>query len=153
MINRFVEEFNPESADIAICSSMSFQDSWLKIGNEIISNGLTISTPDISESININWNKLTQEEIIQKKGYYIRRHLANIATAKAVLICNYKKNETDNYIGSNTFLEMTAAYVYGKPIYILNKLPKEQNNYEELLAMNPIILNGNIDSLVKDIKL
>ena len=150
MINRFVEEFNPESTDIVICGSMNFQDDWFKVGNIIINSGLSVSTPDISETV--NWDKLTKEEIIEKKGYYTRLHLAKIATAKAVLICNYKKNETDNYIGANTFLEMTAAYVYGKPIYIMNKLPKEQNNYEELLVMSPIILNGNIDILVKDIK-
>ena len=48
----------------------------------------------------------------------------------------------------NTFLEMGFAHVLRIPIYTLNSLP--QSKYQpELIAMEPTILNGDLDILTK----
>lgn len=147
--DRFVQEFAPYPTDVAVCGSMSHKEQWIKVVEELREQGLSVSTPDLSESE--DWSSLSDEEIIHKKGWLIRRHFANIATAKSVLICNYDKNDTKNYLGSNSFLEMGAAFIYGKPVYLLNGIPMQANR-EEILALDPVVLAGDLDILIKEVK-
>jgi hypothetical protein len=149
-MDRFVEEFHPEPSDVAICGSMTQKNEWLKIIDELRKQGLRVSTPSLNETI--DWSAFSEKQIIEKKGWLVRRHFANIATSKALLICNYDKNDAKNYIGSNTFLEMGAGFMYGKPTYVLNAVP-DQENREEILALEPIQLNGNLDKLIKEVRI
>ena len=52
-----------------------------------------------------------------------------------------------NYIGANTLMEMAVAFEHNKRIFILNKLSKNKSNYEELISMSPICLNGDLDRI------
>ena len=142
--NRFVKEFNPEPTDIALCGSMVHMPLWLSVISRLRDMGFSVSTPELSEPI--DWSSMDDEETIRQKGRLVRRHFANIAEAKVVLVCNYEKNGIENYIGSNSFLEMSAGFIYGKPIYLLNDVPR-QNNREEILALEPIILNGDLSKI------
>jgi hypothetical protein len=141
---QFINEFNPVPTDVALCGSMAHKDKWLKIIDELRAKGLSVSTPDLSEAI--DWSALSDDEVQQKKGYFVRRHFANIATAKNVLVCNYEKHGTRDYIGTNTLLEMGVAFAYGVPTYILNEIP-EQNGREEILALQPHVLHGDLSVL------
>lgn len=146
---RFIDEFKPVPTDVALCASAAHEAEWLKIVEQLKDYGLTVSTPVIGEQV--AWDSMDIEEVIKKKGWFVRRHYANIATARAVLVCNYDKKGIANYIGSNVFMEMSAAFAYEKPIYVLNGLP-EQGNKEELLALEPILLNGKLDRLIQEVK-
>ncbi len=148
--NRFVAEFKPEFTDVAICGSMTHKEQIEQIIAELESAGLAVSAPAMSEAV-ADWSAYSDVEIIDRKGYFVRRHFANIALARAVLVCNFAKRGTDNYIGTNSLMEMTAGFVYGKPLYLLNPVP-EQNGREEILAMQPTILSGNVAQLVKEIE-
>lgn len=59
---------------------------------------------------------------------------------------NEKKNGIENYIGGNTFLEMSFGHVLDKPVYILNNIPKLSYT-SEIIAMQPIILKGNLSKI------
>lgn len=143
-MNRFVEEFHPSPTDIAICGSMSHKSQWVEVIRQLEEIGYSVSTPALTEIV--DWSKLSNIEITERKGYFIRRHFANIAQADVVLVANYEKNGIENYIGSNSFLEMGAGFIYGKPIYLLNPVPK-QENYEEILALEPIVLNSDLSKI------
>lgn len=147
--DRFVQEFAPYPTDVAICGSMSHKQQWLGVVEALRAQGLSVATPDLSEAT--DWSSLSDQEIIQKKGWLIRRHFANIATAKSVLICNYDKGDVANYLGSNSFLEMGAAFIYDKPVFLLNGIP-DQPNREEILALMPVVLDGDLDVLIKEVK-
>ena len=144
-MNRFIAEFHPELTDIAICGSMSHMQQWLTVIDELRSAGLSVSTPELSERI--DWSSMSDKDTVIQKGRLIRRHIANIVNAKAVLIANYEKNGIENYIGSNSFLEMGAGYMFEKPIYLLNPVPY-QDNREEILALEPIVINGDLSKIV-----
>ena len=62
------------------------------------------------------------------------------------MVVNFDKNGIENYIGGNVFLEMGAGFVFEKPIYLLNPIPK-QDNYEEILALEPIIIGGDLSKI------
>lgn len=78
----------------------------------------------------------------------IRDHHRKIERSDAILVVNHSKRGVENYIGGNTFLEMGFAYILGKKIFILNDIPPLDLIKEELLAMQPVILNGELSKLV-----
>lgn len=143
-MNRFLEEFNPEPTNIAVCGSMSHRDQFVRAINRLRDSGYSVSTPEMDEYL--DWSQFTDEDIIREKGRLVRRHFANIALADAVLVCNYEKNGIEGYVGANTLMEMTAAFTFEKPIYLLNPIP-DQNGREEILAMEPIVLNGDLSKI------
>jgi len=89
---------------------------------------------------------LSREEGAKKKKKYdlIRKHYNKIKESDAILVINNKKNETENYIGANTLIEIAFAYILDKKIYLLNDLPEFDYLLEEVKAMEPIILNGDL---------
>lgn len=78
---------------------------------------------------------------------YIRQHYNHILASDAVLIVNLEKNGIKNYIGGNCLMEMGMAYVNDKKIFLLNSIPTEASYLEEIKAMDPICLNGNLSAI------
>jgi len=148
-MNRFVEKFQPDAADVALCGSMAHKARWAEVVSILRAAGLVVHTPDLTE--NVDWDNLDEAEAIDKKNYFIERHLANIAASKAVLVCNYEKNGEPGYIGTNVLMEITAGYIYDKPIYLLNSIGIEGRG-REVLSLRPVILNGDIDKLIEMMK-
>lgn len=149
-MNRFVAEFKPEATDVALCGSMKHISLWEKVIDELRASGLTVSTPALTEE-SIDWANLPEEEVVERKGRFVRRHFANIALAKSVLVCNYEKNGIANYVGTNSHMEMTAGFVYEKPLFLLNPVPF-QDSREEVLALEPTVLNGDLSLLTERAK-
>lgn len=83
----------------------------------------------------------TNEKI---KDDLIKRYFEKIKNSDAVLVLNYDKNGIENYIGGNTFLEMGFAHILEKKIFLLNNVP-DVSYKDEIIAMQPIILNGNLN--------
>ena len=54
------------------------------------------------------------------------------------------KNNIKNYVWGNSLIEIAFAHVLWKKIFLLNSIP-EMNYSDEIEAMNPFILNGNLD--------
>lgn len=73
----------------------------------------------------------------------IRAHFKKIEKSDAVLVLNYTKGKIKNYIGGNTLMEMGYAFYLGKRIYLLNPIPN-QSYKEEIIAMEPIVINGDL---------
>jgi hypothetical protein len=65
----------------------------------------------------------------------------------AVLIINDEKHGVPGYIGSNVLLEMGLAFYLKKPIYILNPVQKDAANYEEVVGMRSIIVDGDLTKI------
>lgn len=147
MSNRFIEEFGPEPSDIVICGSMSHKDKWLEVAEELRNLGYIVATPDISEKD--GWSEMTQNQIADQKGYLIRQHLAKISASKAILVYNDMKNGVEDYIGGSTFMEMSAAFVLDKPIFLYSPIP-DMTYRDEMVALGPIVLGGDLSKITID---
>ena len=86
-------------------------------------------------------------DVWKQKRDAIIKHFRKIDESEAILVANYEKKGTENYIGGNTFLEMGYAFGTGKRIFILNKLPAQSAYKEEILGMQPFVLGGDIFKL------
>jgi hypothetical protein len=138
---------------IVICGSMAFAKSMLEAKNKLEALGHKVIVPEFTETYatNKNWQKRAKGPGTmigaQRKiaNDLIRKHYHEIVGGDAILVINKNKRGIKNYIGGNSFLEMGFAYILGKKIFVLNPLPEELTLiYQELVAMEPTIINGNL---------
>lgn len=78
---------------------------------------------------------------------YIRYHYNEILNSEGILVLNFDKNGIKNYIGGNTLMELGQAYVNDKKIFLLNPVPEMQYK-DEILAVEPVIINGDLSKIV-----
>jgi len=86
------------------------------------------------------------------KHFHIKRqkadgHFGEVAKGDAILIVNDDKFGMPNYIGPNATMEWGLAYYLGKPVFILNGVPKDSNYYEEVYGMSTAVLDGDLSKI------
>lgn len=84
---------------------------------------------------------------VKRENDYLKQHYKNICVSDAVLVVNLEKNGVKNYIGGNVLIEMGQAFVNEKAIFLLNSIPEAVSYRDELLAMAPNCLDGNLSSI------
>lgn len=141
---------------ITICSSANFYKQAVEIKKSLEAAGFNVIVPHIAE-IMASSNDFEvmhyktwfgDSNDYHKKTELMRSHFDEVAKADIVLVLNYDKNGKPNYIGGNVLMEMAIAFYLQKQLYVLNQLPTESAYLEELLGMNPTVLDGNITKLV-----
>ncbi|MDD5750580.1 MAG: hypothetical protein PHU56_02945 [Candidatus Pacebacteria bacterium] len=145
---------------ITICGSIAFFDEMTGVKKDLELLGHEVKLPPVEipneqgEMISIKEYYRQRKEskteigwIWDRKEWAIRTHFDKVAWADVVLILNYTKNDIENYIGGNTFLEMGVAFYLKKPIYLLNPIP-ETSIKEEVLGMKAIVINGDLSKIV-----
>ena len=73
-------------------------------------------------------------------------HFKEIKKSDAILVLNYDKKGIKNYVGGNVLIEMAFAYILDKKIFMLNPVP-EMSYADEIFAMKPVVLNGNLKKI------
>ena len=82
-----------------------------------------------------------------QKTFLMRNHIDKVAASDAVLIANFRKKGLDGYIGGNTLIEAAIAFYLKKPIFVLNKVPEKNPNYEEIIGMKPQFIDGDLNRI------
>lgn len=134
---------------IIICGSISAADEILDVQKKLQDIGYDVEIP-----MGVKLEQLrgrTEVENTEKaddkiKNDLIRGYYNKIKENDIVLVVNPDKRGVKNYIGGNTFIEMAFAHILNKPIYLLNLVP-ELSYTSEILAMQPIELNGDINKI------
>jgi hypothetical protein len=62
---------------------------------------------------------------------------------------NLEKNGRKDYIGGNCLMEMGMAYVNSKKIFLLRNIPADSAYLDEIKAMDPICLHGDLNNIMK----
>jgi hypothetical protein len=142
---------------IAICGSLDFTHEIKKLADELATKGYEVEIPLTSRRILDGETTVEQIKSEKEQGTFsdraikfdsIREYWSIIQDADAILVANYDKKGIENYIGGNSFLEMGFAHVLDKAIYLLHGIP-DMIYSDELKAMQPVLLNGDIDTLAK----
>ena len=114
-------------------------DGWIHKDYESHVKGEKKAFPDTDDS---------RENADFKRAHdYIREHYKHILESDAVLIVNSTKKGIENYIGGNCLMEMGQAYVNNIKIFLLNGIPKDLSYLDEILAMDPICLDGDLSKI------
>jgi len=128
---------------IALLSSMSFKKKIVANKKNLEKLNYTVGTPYETAKMS---NSKKDHDRLKKEQDLIRANYNYVKTHDAVLVLNYSKSEIKNYIGGNSLIEMSFAYVMNKQIYLLNNIP-DMKYSAEIEAMNPIILNGDLEKI------
>ena len=132
---------------IAICGSIKFFDQMLEVKNQLEQMGHNILIPVRAEGVDY-WSENNAGRIEAKKKFkFISEHMDNIEKSDAILVVNLTKGDIENYIGANTFLEIGFAHHRGKKIYLLNAIPDQKYIEDEILTVEPIIINGDFTKI------
>jgi len=136
--------------NITICGSMKFHEKMRRIQKKLENLGHTVLVPKSIELMDKFGyvNPTVDEAKVQAKIQhdFIREHFRKIEKADAILVLNYDKKGIKHYIGGNTFLEIGIAFWLGKKVFLINPVPK-MDYVTELLAMQPIILRGDLEKI------
>ena len=135
---------------VIICCSISAADEVLSIKTALEERGFEVEIPEGVKHLN-EWessNAGVSEKAERKiKNDLIRGYYEKMKECDIVLIVNPEKKGIPGYIGGNTFIEMAFAHILNKPLYAYYQIP-EMPYTAEILAMQPITLNGDLSRLI-----
>lgn len=136
---------------VTLCSSMSFYEDVMKIGERLEKMGFEVHYPAsaliMKEKNDYDPRHFRKNLTPQEKGKFIKLHFDKITKSNTILVINNTKNGKRGYIGANAAMEMGIAFNLGVKIYLLNKYPKSGPFNDEISAMNPTVLSGKIELL------
>ena len=143
---------------IYVLGSSTFMKEMVAAKDELIALGLdgwihpdyeALVRGEMPETYHLMFG--TQHEHAQAKinNDYFKEHYANISVSDAVLVVNLEKNGQTNYIGGNALMEMGQAYVNDKKIFLTHDLPEASTYLDELIALQPICLHGDLKNILK----
>lgn len=135
---------------ITICGSMEFADKMTAVGSALEVQGHQVLYPKYTLSFARRTLGKQEKARLKRAKDLIRAHYKNIIESDAILILNYNKGNRKGWIGANSFLEMGFAHVLGKRIYLLNPIPDFNYFREEIEAMDPVVLGGNLSKIQED---
>jgi hypothetical protein len=139
---------------IVLCSSGSFYEHVNQVAAELEKRGYKTVVPataykmlksgDYDIAKVKGW--IDNPKLFKVKHQLAMAHFEEVAKGDAVLIVNDDKPDRPNYIGPNATMEWGVAFYLGKPVFILNGVPKASNYYEEVYGM-ATVLDGNLDKI------
>ena len=136
---------------VIICGSIfAAAETILDIKKKLEKKGLKVEIPwgvKRYEANNFVHTREDESAKLKKEQDLIRRYFKLMRNYDAVLVMNTQKHGIPGYIGGNTFLEMGFAHVLNKPLYVFNPLPSKCPYLSEIEAMDPIVINGDLDKL------
>ena len=140
---------------ITVCCSASFYRQALEIEEQLRNLGFEVKIPhtaykmkksgDFNVAMYKTW--FANKNDWAKKTELMRMHFQKVLEGDAILVLNYEKRGVEGYIGGNVLMEMGIAFHYKKPIYILNPVQETLPIYEEIMGMQPTVLDGDLDKL------
>jgi len=134
---------------IVICGSMHHSKEMRKAKKILEEKGFEVEVPKNTEYYADETLPLESKHESTKnkiEGDLFKKYFEKIKEGDSILVVNLEKHEIQNYIGGNTFLEMAFAHILDKPIYLQNPIP-EILYKDEIIAMQPIILNGDLSRI------
>lgn len=140
---------------ITICTSASFYKQAIAVQDELEQAGYSVLVPATAKRMRESGNFevshyktwFANADDYDKKAALMRAHFNEVAKGDAILVLNYEKHGTQNYIGANVLMEMSLAFYLQKPIFVLNELPESSAFEEELKGMQPVILHGDLKAI------
>lgn len=135
---------------IGVAGSMQLTEKLIEVRDDLIRLGHEAFVTKFAE--NMAGKSEEEKEKMKLHQKYnldaIREFWKAMQNADALLVLNLEKNGIENYIGGNTFLEMGFAHVLNQKIFLYNPIPEIPYYKTEIMAMKPIIINGDLKLII-----
>ena len=137
---------------VVLCSRASFYKQVLEVRDALKKMGFKVAVPltagkmetsgDFDVSTYKTW--FGDAKTYGRKTFLTKHHFKKVEKGDVVLVLNYEKNDKPGYIGGAVLAEMAIGLHFGKKIYILDPIGETVSYKEEILGMQPVILNGDL---------
>jgi len=144
---------------ITICSSARFVKEAYEIKRRLEEMGHEVFVYPQKVKLEGKPLHVTEFYVMRKKEFndkywhlkneLINEHFKKIEMSDAILVLNYDRDDTPGYIGGNTFLEMGIAHYLNKKIFLWKRPSENLPYFEEIMALNPIIINGKLEEIAQ----
>lgn len=134
---------------IVICGSMSAHKEMSEAKEKLEASGHIVEMPgldNLKHELDQNGDTLETSKMKIEQDL-IRVWFQEIKNSDAVLVVNTDKKGITGYVGGNTFLELSFAHVLHKKVFILDQYSREIPYHDEIDAMQPVILHGDLSRL------
>lgn len=134
---------------IGVSGSMHFTEKMMELCESLEKLGHSAFMSKFGPSF-VGKTDEEKEQIKLEQKYTndaIREFWVLMKDADAILVANYAKHGIENYIGGNAFLEMGFAHVLNQKIFLLHPIPEMPYYGTEIIAMKPIILDGDLSRI------
>ena len=134
---------------VVICGSQRYKDEIRKFVDDLKKLGAPIVFEPNFERRKLGFAQKDERERLQSKAYRahvpaaVHAHFERIRKADICYIYN-----KDGYLGINTTLEIGYAHHKKKKIYFLNPVPEQKYIIDEILTVEPIVLNGDFSKII-----
>lgn len=132
---------------IFVVGSMDFFKEFAEMKIALAKLGHTVTIPlYVDELLK---GEIDKEVTDQRKQDFelIKSNFEEVKRNDAILVINITKNDIENYIGANTFLEIAFAHILNKKIFTYNPLPNLPYINQELTSMKPIVTKQDLTLL------
>jgi hypothetical protein len=134
---------------VGVAGSMQFTERMLELCEQLETLGhqvfMSKFAPYFAGKTDEQKEKIKLHQKNKKDA--IREFWKPMQDADALLVANYDKSGVKNYIGGNAFLEMGFAHVLNQKIYLLYPIPRMPYYETEIIAMQPIVINGDLSKI------
>lgn len=131
---------------ITICGSIAFFDEMMQYKSFLEKTGHEVRAPPADMAGENSSPMPVKDYYAARKSSLIRGHFRKVGWADAVLVLNHEKKGIPGYVGANALMEMVVAFHLCKKMFLLNP-PPDQPCREEILGMQPTVLNGDLGRL------
>lgn len=133
--------------NILIHASLDLRDEILLTAEQIQVNGHHVLLPDLTRYQHIRDEFGDHEEFDRIKHRLSKQNADLVEAADALYIINLDHRGVLNYIGGNSFFEMSIAFYLGKPILLRNSVPDGLPYTEEIRSFYPVVVGDAIGAL------
>lgn len=135
-----------------MCSSANFYKHTNDVAKELAKMGYKIKIPITIKKMKKSGNFKAEDyrtwhknpSTYMRKAYLMKNHFDKIASSDAIFVVNDQKRGIKGYIGANVLMEMGLAFHFKKPIFVLSNVSADLPVYEEVRAMNCIVVNQDL---------
>ncbi len=151
---------------LTLCGSIAFYADMESVRDMLIARGHEVRIPELALEAPAEFGggkKVYFGQYIEEQGGIdafppghdiwslkegaIKDHFQKIEWCDAIVVVNPEKRGVPGYVGGNTLIEIGVAFFLKKGIYILNPVSSMLSYKQEILAMKPMVLEGDVSRI------
>lgn len=125
---------------ILVHSSLDLRDLMIEARSVLEGLGCSLILPDLTRYQHIRDELGRHDEFNDIKHRLARQNAENVAKCDGLVVINPRHRGIDNYIGGNSFFEMSIAFFLHKPIFLTNPIPTGLPFTEEVESFFPVVI-------------
>jgi hypothetical protein len=134
---------------VLIHASLDLRDLILHAAQVLKDAGADVLLPDLQRYQHIRDVEGRQEEFDQIKHRLSRENAELVASTDVLYILNADHRNIPNYVGGNSFYEMSIAFFLNRPIWLMNEVPDNMPYTEEIRSFFPKIV-GCAENVIRE---